>query len=113
MLGAAYCHQGWHLRGIFVLGQGWPSRILSTGKGVVAEQERVTVRVVHGSIVHHDAVIKLSRCVDSHLTTGNKGLCLDQAVFFYMWCADDGVTVVQMQVIVEQRGDVQEVRVAL
>lgn len=61
-----------------------------------AEQELVRVVATHGGVVHDDTVIKLNRSVNSHLAAGNKGLCFDQAVFFYLGCADDNVVVVQV-----------------
>ncbi len=58
-------------------------------------------------------MIELSRGVDSHLTAGDKGLCLDQAVFFYVWSANDDMIIVQVEFLAEQFGDMEEVGIML
>ena len=61
-----------------------------------AEQELVSMVVTHVGVMHDDAVIKLSRCLHSHLAAGDIGLCFDQAVFFYLGCADNYMIAVQV-----------------
>ena len=80
---------------------------------MVASKSGVVCELCTVVFVQSPAGFELKQGVDSHLTAGNKGLCFDQAVFFYMRCADNGVIVVQMQIIIEQLSNVQKARVML